>query len=90
MCVLINVASATERTRDDIVEHDELLREIATVLVYSTYLQREGGGGERERESVCVCVCVLCVYLSVHAIVCVCVATLKGSYFLCISYSRYF
>ena len=73
MCVLINVASATERTRDDMVEHDELLREIATVLVYSTYLQRERerGGGGRERERECVCVCVLCVYLSVHAIQCV-------------------
>ena len=33
MCVLMNVASATERTRDHVVEHDEILSGIAAVLV---------------------------------------------------------
>jgi hypothetical protein len=32
MCVLMNVASATERTKDNMVEHDEILSGIAAVL----------------------------------------------------------
>ena len=33
MCVLINIASASEKTRDDITDHDDLLSALATVLV---------------------------------------------------------
>ena len=33
MCVLMNIASATERTKDNMVEHDEILSGIAAVLV---------------------------------------------------------
>jgi hypothetical protein len=37
MCVLMNIASVSERTRDNVVEHDEILSGIASVLVGPTH-----------------------------------------------------
>ena len=33
MCVLINVASASEKTRDTLIERDDMLNGLATILV---------------------------------------------------------
>ena len=37
MCVLINVASASEKTRDTLIERDDMLNGLATILVLAVY-----------------------------------------------------
>ena len=37
MCVLINVASASEKTRDTLIERDDILNGLATILVLAVY-----------------------------------------------------